>query len=87
MCGHGYFFTFKIVKDMIREIFNWKLIDIGIGRDRINRFSFLKGWIVTLKWMIYLWNFLNSHGFEFISIKKFNQDLIGKLFCLIRQYC
>jgi hypothetical protein len=49
---------------LLPEIANWKLIDIKTDKDVIAQYQFLKGWVITIRSVIYLWKQLENFGFK-----------------------
>lgn len=45
---------------LLPNIANWKLIDLKNGQDVTAQYSFVRGWQITLRSMIYLWNSLKN---------------------------
>ncbi|XP_049857660.1 uncharacterized protein LOC126340574 [Schistocerca gregaria] len=63
-----------------------EIIDLKTGRNKTNMFSFIKGWQITLKSLIFLWKALKVVGFKNLNLKVFNQDALENFFCCIRQH-
>lgn len=46
----------------------------------------IKNWILTIKGLKYLWQKLSQEGFEFLSVRNFNQDPLENFFGCIRSH-
>jgi len=71
---------------MLAEIIDWKLIDLKTEKDVTTQYQFTKGWIITIRSIIYLWKQLENLGFEYLNLRNLNQDPLENLFCQIRQH-
>lgn len=71
---------------LLPEITDWKLIDIKTEKDVTTQYQFIKGWIITIRSVIYLWKQLENLGFEYLNLRNLNQDPLENLFCEIRQH-
>lgn len=72
--------------DILQNITNWKLIDPSNGKNCTNLVHFLKGWQITIRSVIFLWNNLRQKGVRYLSLRSLNQDPLENLFCQIRQH-
>ncbi|XP_068083434.1 uncharacterized protein [Anabrus simplex] len=70
----------------LKEIGTWKIIDLKTGRDKTCMFSFIDGWQITIRSVIFLWNRLKKVGFKYLNLKALNQDPLENAFCCIRQH-
>ncbi|KAF2899538.1 hypothetical protein ILUMI_06641 [Ignelater luminosus] len=71
---------------MLKEIADWRIFDLNSNKDITNLYSFAKGWQITLRSTIYIWNNLKNQGMKYLSLKSFNQDQLENLFGVIRQH-
>lgn len=71
---------------LLLEITDWKLIDLKTEKDVTTQYQFTKGWIITIRSVIYLWKQLENLGFEYLNLRNLNQDPLENLFCQIRQH-
>ncbi|XP_049798176.1 LOW QUALITY PROTEIN: uncharacterized protein LOC126226241 [Schistocerca nitens] len=70
---------------LLQETENWKVLELGTGRDKTNMFSFISGWQTTIRSLMFIWNQLKK-GFNFLSMRAFNQDPVENVFCCVRQH-
>ena len=66
---------------MLKELEYWKIVDLKTGKDKTQMFSFIKGWQLRIKSVIFLWNKLKQVGFRFLNLKS-----LENLFCCIMQH-
>lgn len=65
----------------------WKLIDLHTGDNVTSQYSFIRGWQITIRSIIFLWNRLKQlPGIHYLNLRGLNQDPIENLFCNIRQH-
>lgn len=57
---------------LLPEITDWKLIDIKTEKDVTTQYQFIKGWIITIRSVIYLWKQLENLGFEYLNLRNLN---------------
>lgn len=50
------------------------------------QYQFTKGWVITIRSVIYLWKQLENLGFEYLNLRNLNQEPLENLFCEIRQH-
>ncbi|KAF2887797.1 hypothetical protein ILUMI_18376 [Ignelater luminosus] len=75
----------KFWSKLLTELAQWKLYDLNTGIDCTNRFSFVRGWQITIKVIMFLWSSLKEiDGFNYLNLRGLNQDSLENLFCSVR---
>ncbi|XP_039308510.1 uncharacterized protein LOC105202523 [Solenopsis invicta] len=71
---------------VLLQIPKWELFDKVTGKNVTNTYQFVKGWEISIRSIITLWNSLQTVGLKYLNLRNLNQDSIENLFCQIRQH-
>jgi len=77
-------FQVELLNDCIHFFESLQLFDAR-DLDITNRIKFISGWKITISSVLKMWNFLESKGFNFLPIRKLDQDSLENLFGKIRE--
>lgn len=71
----------------LRDLTRWKLIDLESGLDVTSQYSFIRGWDITIRSIMFLWSRLkNFQGFGYLNMRGLNQDPLENFFSNIRRH-
>ncbi|KYN28906.1 hypothetical protein ALC57_01670 [Trachymyrmex cornetzi] len=71
---------------VLSQLPKWELFDKGTGKNVTNIYHFVKGWEISIRSIIALWNTLKVEGLKYLNLRNLNQDSVENLFCQIRQH-
>jgi len=71
---------------ILSQLPKWKLFNKDTGKNVTNTYHFIKGWEISIRSIIALWNSLKVVGLKYLNLRNLNQDSVENLFCQIRQH-
>ncbi|XP_018371203.1 PREDICTED: uncharacterized protein LOC108766419 [Trachymyrmex cornetzi] len=58
---------------VLSQLPKWELFDKGTGKNVTNIYHFVKGWEISIKSIIALWNALKVDGLKYLNLRNLNQ--------------
>lgn len=77
---------FELYSRLLSQMTKWKLFDLTTEKVITNQYHFVKGWVIIIRSVIYLWHQLKALSFKFLNMRNLIQDPIENLFYQIRQH-